>query len=144
MTPTWDKGGGLLQGPLLERVGSLPFTIRVVLGDVRRRFIPKGPAGRGYRAVARNGRVLLASPLPLAGLVDLEVRLRFQVWHRAILPGDPPEPYGVLLCVTAALTRDGRRNENGLYRAQFVKQLEESCELTLEVGGGLSLAFRRG
>jgi hypothetical protein len=141
MTTSWDQGGGLLQGPLLDRAGSLPVTIRVILCDMSTRFIAKGRAGCGYRAVARNGRVLLATPLPLTDLANQEVRVRFQVWHRAILEGDGPEPYGVLLCVRMPLAHGATRNEEAIYRAHLVHDPAESSVLRLEVGGGMSLAF---
>jgi hypothetical protein len=121
----------------------LPFTIRVHLGDVRSRFIAKGRAGRGYRAVARNGRVLLASSLPLPELTGAEMRVRFQVWHRVILPGEPPQAWGLLLCAGSARDRSAQDDARGIYRAHLVKQLRETDDLGVDVGGGLSLAFRR-
>jgi hypothetical protein len=143
MPTNWDQGGGLLHGPLLDRAGSLPFTIRVVLCDLSARFLAKGRAGRGYRAVARNGRVLLASPMPLSELAHREVRVRFQVWHTAVLPGDAPEPHGILLGARAPLARRTTPDAENVYRAQLVRNVAELFVLELEVGGGMSLAFSK-
>src|SRR5206468_2022091 len=76
-----------------------PFALRAVLCDLRPRFLPKAAVGPGRRAVARNGRVLLCSDRPLDALAGQPASVRLQTWHRAILPGDLPAPYGVLLCV---------------------------------------------
>ena len=64
---------GLLSGPL-SRAGTWPILLRVRCCDVRPVFLPKGRVGRHYRAVARNGRVLLASDRGLAS------------WNRATSP----------------------------------------------------------
>jgi hypothetical protein len=141
MAPTWDRGGGLLHGQLMDRVASLPFTIRVILGDLRVRFLAKGRAGRGHRAVARNGRVLLASQVPIEELVDTEVRLRFQVWHRRFLPGAPAEPWGILLCTAPVNSQASGGSEDVIRRARLAKQLGSADDLGLEVGGGLIVAF---
>ena len=92
----------VLWGPLLDAAGSLPISLPVRFCDPRPRFLAKGTIGRGHRAVARNGRALLASDVPLAELANQVVRLRFQTWHKAILVGDRPEPWGVLMCVRRA------------------------------------------
>jgi hypothetical protein len=66
-----------------------------------------------------------------------------QVWHRAILPGDSLEPYGVLLCVAGALAGNSPLSEEAMYRTQLVKKVEGPFNLALEVGGGQSLVFCR-
>src|SRR5438552_7971751 len=99
MTSPFDWESSLLRGPLLREAGRLPLTLHVRWCDLRPRLIAKGRAGRGYRAVARNGRVLLASDVPLADLPGRVTRLRIQTWHKVILSGDAPKPYGILLCV---------------------------------------------
>ena len=81
----------LLQGSLIEG-DRWPLSFVAVLCDLRPRFLPKGQVGRGYRAIARNGRVLLASPLPLPAWIGQVGRLRLQTWHKAILPGESPRP----------------------------------------------------
>jgi hypothetical protein len=95
--------------------------------------------GAGYRAIARNGRILLASRQPLDELVGRAALIRFQTWHRTILPNEAPETYGVLMCASS-------RPELGR-SAQFIARLcpvtEEPSELALDVGGGLVLEFRR-
>jgi hypothetical protein len=85
-----------IRGPLLD-ADATRLTLRVVLCALRPALIAKGTVGRHHRAVSRNGRVLLASAAPLDGLAGQTVRLNVSVWHRATLPGDQPEPFGVLL-----------------------------------------------
>jgi hypothetical protein len=115
----------------------LPLTLTAVLCDLRPRFIAKGTAGRGYRAVARNGRILLACDRPLAELVGQTARVRLQVWHRALLPGDRLEPAGLLLYIGTQ-----RRAVSELpYHTRLAKP--GAAELILDVGGGLGLEFYR-
>jgi hypothetical protein len=89
--------------------------------------------------VARNGRVLLASPVPLAELNGQILRVRFQVWHRRILPGELPESYGILFCV------DERPLDPSVsvYTTGLIKRGSETFDLSLDVGGGLNVEFRR-
>src|SRR5437773_84201 len=90
--------GGPLLGPSPDRLEH-GLCLDVRLCDLRPALISKGGVGRHYRAVARNGRVLVASPLPPADLAGRVVRLRLSYWHRRILPGEAPEPFGLLLVV---------------------------------------------
>jgi hypothetical protein len=137
MTPPWHHARDLLGGPLLSAGAPWPLVLRVALGDLRPRFLPKGAVGRAaHRAVARNGRVLLCSDRPVAELADLAALVRLQTWHRASLPGDEPAPHGVLLCVRAL-----ERGEPH-YAARLVRQAEAGGDLTLDVGGLLVLEFR--
>src|SRR5260370_33497636 len=96
MTLEWVRRSGLIRGGLFDKTTTLPFSVQAGLCDLRPRFLPKANLGRGYRAIARNGRVLLAAHETLADLIDRPVRIRFQVWHRVILIGDRPEPYGIV------------------------------------------------
>jgi hypothetical protein len=128
----------LLSGPLFTSPQDLPLCLHAQLCDLRPRFLPKGRVGQGYRAVARNGRVLLATNRPLAEWVDRPAQVRLQIWHRAILPGDRPEPYGILLCLRDIL-------ESALmpiYTTRLVGMPDPSCALAVELGGGLVLEFR--
>jgi len=129
----------LLRGQLLGKHPALPLTLRVQLDDLRPRFLPKCQIGRGYRAIARNGRVLLASDRPLTDLIGQGLRLRIGVWHRAILTGDRPEPYGVLLCIRAAV---GAVDEP-IFSARLMAGPADSADLALDVGGGQALVFFR-
>jgi hypothetical protein len=126
--------GYLLAGQLVG--GGCPLIFSARMCDLRPRFLPKGRAGRGYRAIARNGRILLASEVDLPEVADRTVRVRVQTWHRAILPDDPLEPYGLLLCVRCEEVR-------AEYEARLVRwgQKEKSA-LTIEVGGGMGLQFQ--
>jgi hypothetical protein len=128
----------LVEGRLAE-TGSLPILFTAVLCDLRPRFLAKGGAGRGYRAVARNGRVLLASDLPVEELAGRIARVRLQIWHKAILPDDPPLPYGVLLCVRQVALLEGET----LYQTRLIANtggLSESPSLLrVAFGGGRSL-----
>jgi hypothetical protein len=127
----------LLRGQLLGKHPALPLTLRVQLDDLRPRFLPKCQIGRGYRAIARNGRVLLASDRPLTDLIGQEVRLRIGIWHRAIMTGERPEPYGILLDVRAPV---GPVNEP-VFSARLMTGLPDSADLAVDVGGGKSLEF---
>ncbi len=129
----------LLHRPPGEAERPWPIVLRALLCDLRPRFLPKGQAGRGYRAVARNGRVLLASDRPLAELPNHTVQLRLQTWHRAVLPGDVPEPCGILLL---AGRQDGP-SAGPLHATRLTRHPELPFVLALDVGGRLFLEFRR-
>ena len=135
MAAGWEHVRNLLSGPLLEG-GTWPLTLRIVLCNLRPRFIPKGSAGRGCRAISRNGRILLCSDLPSEDLEGRSALIRLQTWHKAILPGDVPEPYGLLLYVR---TQDDARGSLG--KCCLVSSRTAGGELLLEVGGGMTLAF---
>jgi hypothetical protein len=129
----------LLHGPLFKS-GLWPLSLDAVVGDLRRRFLPKGQLGRGYRAISRNGRVLLASSLPLADWIDQAAQVRLQTWHKAILPGERPRPYGILLCLRPA----GRQLGGVLYQCRLTSATAASLEpfhLQLDVGGGMFLTM---
>jgi hypothetical protein len=125
---------------LLERTfdSSWPFAVVARLCDLRPRFIPKGRIGRGHRAISRNGHVLLASDRPLTELVGTLVHLRLQTWHKTILPNDPPEPYGILLCAHAIPDAE----DQPIYETRLVSTAEGAFDFALDVGGGRRLAFQ--
>jgi hypothetical protein len=129
-------GSNLLRGTLAKEM-PLPISLSAALGDLRTRFLAKGQVGTGYRFIARNGRVLLATEGALAELLDRAVYIRIQVWHRAILPGDPPDPYGLLLCIR----HSALDHAAALYRAALVETPAAHCALAIEVGGGRWLEF---
>jgi hypothetical protein len=128
----------LLRGPLYAS-GRWPLLLRARCCEWRPAFLPKGRVGRHHRAVSRNGRVLLASDLALPELVGRVVRLRLQTWHRALVPGDAPTPYGVLLCAWAG-EADGC--EPGMYEARLVETASDDSELVVDVGGLRVLELR--
>jgi hypothetical protein len=129
----------LLSGSLFTGAQALPLRLEVWMCDLRPRFLPKGRVGPGYRAIARNGRVLLATQQSLAELVNRPAQTRLQVWHRAILPGDPAEPYGIVLCVRS----NPLSAPCPIYRTRLVRAPAPRCALALELGGGLVLEFQR-
>ena len=133
MLPTELLWGRLVSSP---QIG--PLHIHAQICDLRPRFLPKGRVGRGYRAIARNGRVLLATDRPLAEGVDQPAQVRVQTWHRAILPGDRAETYGILLCLRSDPVVVSMPN----YAARLVGVPAPFCVLALDVGGGLILEFR--
>jgi hypothetical protein len=137
MSPVPESVRRWLGGPRLESV-EWPLNLRVRWCDLRPRFIDKGRAGRGYRAVARNGRILLASPVAFAELPGRVTGVRFQVWHKTILPGAPAEEYGVLL----SLFPENMPTESPLYRAALESGLVGENDFCLAVGGGFVLTFR--
>jgi hypothetical protein len=139
MSLSGDYAGQWLYGPLLRDSGGLPLSLHVLVCDLRPRFLPKGQVGSGYRAVARNGRVLLALDRPLNEMAGVEAGGRLQVWHRALLPGDRPKPYGLIFC----LRRETPGENEPVFQTRLVPCCAETFALGLEVGGGLVLEFRR-
>jgi hypothetical protein len=136
MSADREHARALLSGPLLDG-GPWPLTLPAVLCDLRRRFLAKGTAGRGHRAVARNGRVLLCGDRPLAALDGLPTLLRLQTWHKAVLPGEPPRPYGLLLVARA----QGRTPDGPSWMTRLVAMRDATGDLVLDVGVGLAVAF---
>jgi hypothetical protein len=130
----------LLSGPWAQEK-PLPISFQAVLCDLERRFIAKGSAGSGYRAVARNGRVLLASHVPVTQLDGQIAEVRVQIWHKAILPNDPPLPYGLLLCIRNLDCTQGRAVLRTRLVAERRLDAPDALCLRIEVGGGQVLEF---
>jgi hypothetical protein len=126
-------------GLLSDSAGPLPVSFSAILCDLRPRFLEKGQIGRGYRAIARNGKVLLAIDRPLADLANRNAWVRIQTWHKAILPNDSPMPYGILLCIRTQRPEVGEPR----YRARLVPRCEAPVDLGVDVGGDCVLEFRR-
>ncbi len=127
------------RGPLAEE-SRLPLLLPARWCDLRPRFLSKGWMGRGYRAIARNGRVLLAADRPLEELAGQTLLGRLNLWHKAILPGDAPAPYGLLLVVRG----DARVSNQPLFDTRLNRPGDaegQRSQLTLDVGGGLVLEF---
>ncbi|SRR5260370_27161723 len=152
MPSEWAKGlEHLIWGSLLVGQDSNPapqpsayesLCLRAVLCDLRPRFIPKCRVGRGYRAVARNGRVLLASNVPMESFIEREAQIRLQPWRKVILPGERPETYGVLMCARCSDPdhRSGLESE-AIYRSCLVSEPPATADLAVDVGGGMVLVF---
>ncbi len=131
--------GKLLWGPLASEMTCLPLAVEVILCDLRPRMLPKGQVGNGYRAIARNGRVLLAAPAPLEQWAGQPTRVRLQVWHKAILPGDRPEPFGLLMC----LRKLGSLQTGSMLETRLTPKPEDGFALALDLGGNRVMEFRR-
>jgi hypothetical protein len=131
--------GALLRGPR-ARAAPFPVTLSACFGELRSRFIPKGRVGRGHRAIARNGRVLLASDRPVEDLAGRTGQVRVQIWNKRILPQDTPEPYGLLICVRT----DRPTEATSALVARLTADGTSRGELILEVGGGTVLEFVAG
>ncbi len=126
----------LIWGQLLETASEgTRLALRVVLCRLRPTLIPKGCVGKHHRAIARNGRVLLASALPLDALGDQEVCLRIAPWHRRILPGDAPRPEGVLLCAWPERAARDLSGAGPLYQAILASTAAPDGVLHIDLGG---------
>jgi hypothetical protein len=134
--------GTMLAEPESDSADSESLCFRAILCDLRPRFIPKCRVGRRYRAVARNGRVLLASTLPMESLIEREVAIRLQPWRKVILPGESPETYGVLMCVRCLDPglRSGLEGQE-VYHSFLVREAQSAADLSVDVGGGMVLVF---
>jgi hypothetical protein len=140
MTSEWDAIAPLLSGPLASAGGPWPLVLRARLCDLRPRFLPKGAIRRGHRAIARNGRVLLCADQPPDKLAGRKALVRLQTWHRTILSGDEPQPYGVLLWVRCLEDAD----EQPPFTARLVGGTVRGGDLAIDVGGGMFLEFHAG
>lgn len=129
----------LVGGRLLERAGTLPdggLCLTALLCDWDRAFIAKGTVGRHYRAVSRNGRVLLASDRPLEESAGRLVRLRIAHWHRQILPGELPSPWGIVLAAwTLHELPDGHSPCSIVYKASIFRDPAPDAGLSIGLGG---------
>jgi hypothetical protein len=143
MTGTKAPGVCLLTGTLAEG-GPWPLNLRAILCDLRPRFLAKACAGPGFRWVSRNGRVLLCGDRPLDELAGRASRVRLQTWNRAVLAGEPPEPYGLLFCVRAISSprAEADHSSDATYATRLVATPDPVARLNLDVGGGLALEFR--
>jgi hypothetical protein len=126
---------GPLLGGSVECLGR-GLSLDAVLCDLRPALLPKGTVGRHHRAVARNGRVLVASTLPPGELAGRAARLRLSYWHRRILPDDPPEPYGLLACVRPL-------GAEAAYQGVLAGAAVPDALLSIDLGGGRVLSFTR-
>jgi hypothetical protein len=143
MSALEEPVAALLAGPLLK-VSSWPLLLQARLCDLRPRFLDKGRTGSGCRAIARNGRVLLCGDRALSELAGREVWLRLQTWHRSHLPGDVPEPYGVVVWVRGAERLTSSKSRPLIYATRLVSAAEAEGDLRLDVGGRFVLKFQSG
>lgn len=137
MTTTWPFAEDLLAGPLCSMT-QWPYNLHACCCDLRPRFLVKQTIRSGCRAVSRNGRVLLCADRPVEELSGRFVRVRLQTWHRSYLPGDVPQPHGVLLYVRS-LASDERKVP--VFEMHLRPLVEAKGELRIAVGGGIMLDF---
>jgi hypothetical protein len=130
MTLAGEGLSDLLRGPLTA-MGTWPLLLAAKWCNLRPAFLPKGQVGRHFRAVSRNGRVLVASDMPLEAMSGRVVSARFQTWHKAILPEELPVAWGVLLCIRA----ERGSGAAPMYEARLVHEGQDDSALILEVGG---------
>lgn len=134
-----DVVAELLGGPLASVDAGWPLCLRALACGLSNVFRIKPSETRGYRAVARNGRVLVASRLPLNDLKDRTVSLRIQTWNRRILPGDAAQPWGIVVCIGDELKHS---DPSGRYRMSVLAQPPVDAALHIELGGRKWLEFR--
>lgn len=130
-------------GPLcpLTLDSSEPVLLDVELCSLNGAFIPKGRVGRHYRAISRNGLILLLSPQPLNNYQDSLVQLRMSVWHRASLPGQTPSPWGILLCVRDRHFPPDEKPTQSLLKATLAPARHPSAKIALDLGGERFINF---
>ena len=78
-----------------------------------------------------------AHGLPAARLDGRPALVRLQTWHKAVLPGEPASPYGVLL----NLRTRGELPAGPFWTMRIVEMREAAGDLLLDMGGGTALAF---
>jgi len=146
VTTTWPFAGSLLAGSVCS-TGPWPYILHARCCDLRRRFLvkpslapsgAKGKRGSTYRAIARNGRILLCADRPLEELPGRLIRLRLQTWHRVYLPGETPQPHGILLCMRGIPDED---TITPVFEMRLRPLAEATGELHIEVGGRMVLDF---
>jgi hypothetical protein len=137
VTTLWPFAGSLLSGALCSTT-QWPYTLHARCCDLRPRFRVKHSMHSGCRAIARNGRILLCADRPVEELFGRIVRLRLQTWHRIYLPGESPQPHGLLLCLRCL---DGETDTLPLFEMFLRPYADARGELCIEVGGGMMLDF---
>lgn len=134
----------IAQGPLwreMEKSSRTSLSIETTLPPLSPAFLPKGQMGRHFRAVSRNGQVLLMSPQPLGEMEHRRVRLRVSIWHRAHLPREAPGPWGLLLFARALEVSAGPGVQFPVLAAALGGAHACEAALSVELGGGRFLNF---
>jgi hypothetical protein len=146
----------VIWGPLWtewQNSGVTSLSLKAWLGNLGPAFIPKARVRRYQHAVSRNGLVLLldsraaahlgedASSAASAGQQPAPAQIRLAIWHRAVLPGDPAEPYGILVVVNEGFAQSARADEPRPYLALLACSEHPSAALLLDLGAGRILSF---
>lgn len=137
----------IARGPLwreIENSWRTSHWLEAALPPLGAAFISKGKIGRHFRAVSRNGMVLLIGAEQHAEISAARMRLRMSIWHRAHLPNEAAEPWGILLYAQrgeangpAAIPAAGHR---GLIASLDADHAPDSA-LSIELGGQRVLNF---
>ncbi len=130
-------------GPLwnaFRESGQTSLAVDAILCSFGRAFISKGQIGVHYRAISRNGLVLLVSPDPPSRLDGVRARLRLAVWHRAFLRNEPAEPWGILLHATPQISRHAE-GVSDLLQAAIEREALRAAALSIDLGGERILNF---
>jgi hypothetical protein len=135
----------VIWGPLWtewQNSGVTSLSLKAWLGNLGPAFIPKARVRRYQQAVSRNGLVLLLdSRAASAGQQPAPAQIRLAIWHRAVLPGDPAEPYGILVVVNEGFAQSARADEPRPYLALLACSEHPSAALLLDLGAGRILSF---
>jgi hypothetical protein len=124
--PLWDESEASRRASLL---------LNVTLPPLGPAFIAKGKVGRHFKAISRNGLVILMSTFPPRDVPNsTAVRLRVAVWHRSHLQHEPATPYGLLLHAQV-LQITGTLPHDRVYRAEVTASHSSDAALSLELGG---------
>ena len=97
----------IAQGPIwkdFEEAHRSSILLDAALPCLAPAFESKGRIGRHFRAVSKNGQVLLLTPREAGEMEDAITRLRLSIWHRPNHSGEKPEPWGISLCALANCT----------------------------------------
>lgn len=134
----------IARGPLWDDIENASRTsswLDVALPPLGPAFISKGKMGRHFRAVSRNGLVLLICAEPHPEIGAKRMRLRLSIWHRAHLPGEAAEPWGILIYAQRCQGNGSPAIANRSLMALLDDDHAADCALSIELGGRRVLNF---
>lgn len=106
-------------------------------------FIPKGRIGRHFRAISRNGLILLMSSLGTGSFESLPAELRLSTWHQRIFKESAPEPYGVLMILRPLAAVRPSLDSRQYCSMALGASADADAELVLDPGGNKFLSILR-
>jgi hypothetical protein len=83
----------------------------------------------------------LASHLPVGSLVNTLAQVRLQIWHKVLLPGTPPVPYGLLLYVRPGSDMSRQPVYQTGLAPSTGNPMAKPPLLAVDLGGRMSLEF---